>query len=96
MKKIAQYVYSPFKIMKELVTQAFELSGKKSRDAMRSLRLILNLAATRGFHHSREFITYFQSHDINAANTRKWFNKVFDFVSSDELRIMLNRQTHQR
>ncbi len=81
-----QLVDSPVAVAMDVVSKAFNPSGRRRREAMRVLKRILNLAIARGFKEADAFMAFF-SQDPRSQSPRilrKILFKLFEYVSADE------------
>jgi hypothetical protein len=90
---VSTMILSPLQTISEVIKIAFHSEGRKRKAAMHILRSILKLAAQRGFSQAPAFLQYFNHHQTNGKESKRWLNKVLDYVGSDELMILTQQQT---
>ena len=88
---VSNMILSPLQTISQVIRIAFHSEGRKRKAAMQILRSILKLATQRGFSQAPDFLKYFNYHQTNEKESKRWLNKVLDYVGSDELMILTQK-----
>lgn len=69
-----------------VLAKAFNPNGRRRREAMRVINLVLKLAKSRGFDQVDEFTTFFRQSETEQSPKvlRRLLKHLFEFVSPDE------------
>lgn len=96
-------VLSPFSFAYEVVSKAFEGRGRPEKRLQRAIKSVLNLAASRGYSQSSDFLSHFIASSRSLDISDKLIRRLFAFVSISEfLQVtqpayqLVRVQSHQR
>lgn len=77
---------NPMDTAMDVLSKAFNPTGRRRREAMRILKSVLNLAISRGFKEQENFMAFFKQ-DIKIQDPKvlqKILFNLFEYVSPDE------------